>query len=227
MTASNQAWWILEPKQTGMMPEQPPGILTGQGTPNGDLEPFKSAQKGTLYMQTNATDDNSHVWQKVDEGDDDADWELMLLSDIGTIDNGDIAASAGIVGSKLATNARRNIITSRTEFNIDVGSGTTTDEIVFVPSVDITIVAARAVYTVATDTAGADGATVQIGTTVGGDDIVAAASLEVSKAAGAATDLTIAAGAVAADELVAVRHTGIAATEAGEYIVQIEYTVDD
>lgn len=204
MTASVQAWDLLKPKETSMMPEPPATILFGQGTPNGDLEPFKSAQKGTLYLQANATDDEPHIWQKVDEGEDDDDWVAMAIK-------------ASI----------RNFATTREVFNIDNGSGTTSDQIILVPSVAITIKAARAIYTTATDTAGAADATVSIGTTVGGVDIVAATALEVSKAIGAVTALTIADGAVAAGELVAVRHTGIAATEAGEYVVQIEYTVDD
>ena len=227
MTASTFAKKILDPKITSMMEEHPPVLLAGTGTPNGDLEPFKSAQKGSLYFQTDATDDTSHVWTKVDEGEDDADWELMLLSDLADIDNGDIAAGAGIVGSKLATNARRLFATTREVINIDNGSETTSDQIILVPSDGITIVAARVIYTEATDSAGAENATVSIGTTIGGVDIVAATALEAAQAIGDVTDLTIAAGAVAADELVAVRHTGIAATEAGQYVVQIEYTVDD
>ena len=204
MTASVQAWDLLKPKETSMMPEKPPTLLFGQGTPNGDLEPFKSAQKGTLYFQSNATDDSPHVYQKVDEGEDDNDWVVLAI--------------------KANT---RQFATTREIFNIDNGSGATEDQIILKPSVAITILAARVIYTTATDTAGAASASVQIGTTVGGVDIVAATALEVSKAIGAVTDLTIADGAVAAGELVAVRHTGIAATEAGEYIVQIEYTVDD
>jgi len=35
------------------------------------------------------------------------------------------------------------------------------------------------------------------------------------------TDLTIASGAVAADGIIAIRHTGIASTEAGKYKVLV------
>lgn len=204
MTASVFAKKILDPKQTAMMVEHPPCWLAGQGTPNGDLEPFKSAQKGSLYTQTNETDDKSHIWMKIDEGEDDNDWEKITIN-----------------------NTARQIAVTGEVFNIDNGAGTTVDQIILVPSVAITIVAARVIYTEATDTAGAADADVQIGTTIGGVDIVAATELEASKAIGDVTDLTIASGAVEANELVAVRHTGIAATEAGQYIVQIEYTVDD
>jgi hypothetical protein len=227
MTTSVQGFKILDPKQTGMMPEAPPCLLMGQGTPDGDLSPFKEAQKGTLYFQTDATDDESHIWQKVDEGNDDNDWVRLLVEGHALIDTSDIAANAGILGSQLADEARRLFATTREVFNIDNGSGSTEDQIILVPSVPITIVAARVVYIEATDTEGAADATVQIGTAIAGEQIVAAAALEVAKAIGDVTDLTIVDGAVAADELVAVRHTGIAATEAGQYVVQIEYTVDD
>jgi hypothetical protein len=204
MTASVKAWDLLKPKQTSMMPESPPTLLFGQGTPNGDLEPFKSAQKGTLYFQSNETDDKSHVYMKVDEAGDDDDWEKLTIN-----------------------NTARQFATTREIFNIDNGGGTTADQIILVPVVPITIVAARVVYTEATGASGAASATVQLGTTIGGVDIVAATALEVSKDIGAVTELTIANGAVAADELVAVRHTGVAATVAGEYFVQIEYKVND
>jgi hypothetical protein len=109
------------------------------------------------------------------------------------------------------------------DFNIDNGSGTTDDDIILVPNRAVTILSARIVYVEATDTAGVTTGTVSIGTTVGGVDIVAATAFEISKAVGSVTDLTIVDGAVAAGEMIAVRHTGIAATEAGAYFVQIEY----
>ena len=80
MTVSTFAKVILQPKQTSMMAEAPPCWIAGQGTPNGDLEPFKSAQKGSLYTQTDATDDASHIYIKIDEGGDDADWDLLALN---------------------------------------------------------------------------------------------------------------------------------------------------
>ena len=80
MAASVFAKKILDPKETAMMAERPPCWLAGQGTPNGDLEPFLSAQKGSLYSQTDATDDAGHLWVKIDEGGDDDDWDLLPLS---------------------------------------------------------------------------------------------------------------------------------------------------
>jgi len=111
------------------------------------------------------------------------------------------------------------------EFNIDNGSGTTDDDLILVPDKPIQIESAQVIYTEATDTAGAASATIQVGTTAGGVDIVAAAALEVSKAIGAVTELTVADGHVAADEFVFARHTGIAATEAGKYKLQLRYRI--
>jgi len=181
-------------KSGSLDPEVAPAILWGQGTPDGDRAPFNQVNKGSLYMQVNATDDGPHVWEKVDEGGDNADWKQTGLS----------------------------YATSK-DFNIDNGSGTTDDDIILVPDSAILIVDAKVVYVEATDTAGAASANVKLGTAVGGAQIVAAAALEVSKAVGSKTDLTIVSGAVAANGMVAVRHTGIAATEAGQYFVQIAY----
>lgn len=110
-------------------------------------------------------------------------------------------------------------------FDIDNGAGTTIDRVLLRPSSAITITAARVVYDDAT-TGTVASATVKIGTTVNGAEIVAATALENSKAVGTATALTLVSGAVAADTPVIVRHTGIAATAAGRYVVELEYTVD-
>ncbi len=110
-------------------------------------------------------------------------------------------------------------------FNIDNGSGTTDDDVIFVPKQDIRVVSARAVYQEATDTAGAADANFKLGTAVGGAQIVAATALEVSKAVGSYTDATIVDGYVSANTPICARHTGIAATEAGNYRIQIEFIV--
>jgi len=296
MTASTRAYF-LAPLVSGYhgsagmiqpgleIPEGAPSILWGQGTPNGDLAPFNQVNKGSLYLLVNATDDESCVYVKVDEGGDDDDWVLLFADGHALIANADIAddaaiafsklaeltdayilvgssedvatavavsgdislgndgavaiasgvivdadvnASAAIVGSKLATNARRLFLRSKT-FNIDNGAGTTDDDIMAVPTDGVTLVAARVVYVEATDAEGAAGANVKLGTTVGGAELVAATNLEVSKAVGTYTDLTFVtgAGAISANGMIAVRHTGIAAAEGGQYYVQLELTVDD
>lgn len=107
-------------------------------------------------------------------------------------------------------------------FNLDNGAGTTVDDVVLRPDVPITITAARIVYSDATSGTVAAG-NVKIGTTVGGGEIVAATAYENAKAIGTKTDLVIVAGAVPAGTPVIVRHTGVAATQAGLAYVEIEY----
>ena len=110
-------------------------------------------------------------------------------------------------------------------FNLDNGNGTTIDDVITKPSGAITITAARIVYVDATTGTVAAG-NAKIGTTLGGAEIVAATSYENSKAVGTSTAMTIVAGAVAANGAVFVRHTGVAATQAGQAFVEIEYTMD-
>lgn len=107
-------------------------------------------------------------------------------------------------------------------FDLDNGAGTTVDDVVLRPEVPITITAARIVYTDATSGTVA-AANAKIGTAVGGAQIVAATAYENAKAVGTKTDMVIVAGAVAAGTPVIVRHTGIAATAAGQAYVEIEY----
>lgn len=143
----------------------------------------------------------------------------------GVIVNADVKSDAAIVGSKLAAKARKHFLKSRL-FNVDNGNGTTLDDVIFRPSVAITILAARVVPT--TENFGTvNAATVKIGTAVNGEQIVAAVGLTNDLAIGAAQALTLVSGAVAANTPICVRHTGIGATVAGEYYVEIEFTVDD
>ena len=110
-------------------------------------------------------------------------------------------------------------------FNLDNGAGTTIDDVLMVPTAAITITAARIVYVDATSGVVAAG-NAKIGTTVGGAEIVAATAYGDTKAVGATTAMVIVSGAVAAGTPVIVRHTGVAATAAGQAVVEIEYTVD-
>lgn len=84
MAVNSNAFFVVNPdprtKQAALVPEHAPTFLWGQGTPDGDREPFLSAQKGSTYVQTDATDDTGHVWQKVDEGNDNDDWVLLGAS---------------------------------------------------------------------------------------------------------------------------------------------------
>lgn len=110
-------------------------------------------------------------------------------------------------------------------FNADNGNGTTLDDTILRPAQAITLVAARVVYT--TETSGTiAAATVQLGVAVGGATIAAATALENSKAVGTKTDLTLLIKSIAAGTPIIVRHTGVAATAAGEYYVELDYLVD-
>jgi len=108
-------------------------------------------------------------------------------------------------------------------FNIDNGSGTTDDDVILSDlDVDAYVVHVRAVYVEATDTAGAASANFKLGIAAAGATIVAATALEVSKAVGSATVATVlSANRVAAGGALFARHTGIAATEAGQYYLQV------
>jgi len=199
MATNTQAFFTVNPDpanaQNAMVPERAPTFLWGQGTPDGDREPFLSAQKGTLYSQTDATDDQCHLWQKVDEGNDDADWEI------------------------LATGLKR---ARSVWFNLDNGAGTTVDDVLMKPARAALIVAARILYVDAT-TGTVAGGNAKIGTTLGGAEVVAATAYEDSKAVGTSTAMTIVSGVVAAAGSVFVRHTGVATTQAGQSVVEIEY----
>lgn len=58
-----------------IVPESPlPVLIVGTGAPDGDASPFLEANKGSVYLQMDATDDAAHMFVKFDEGGDDADW---------------------------------------------------------------------------------------------------------------------------------------------------------
>jgi len=124
-------------------------------------------------------------------------------------------------------NAKFKIARSQ-NFDIDNGAGTTKDDCILRHSKPVKLLSARIVYTGATTGTVAAG-TASIGTTVGGAEIVAATAYENSKAVGVKTAMTLitAAADVAADTPVLVRHTGVAATVAGEAYIELEYAVKD
>lgn len=125
------------------------------------------------------------------------------------------------------SNGARVVLTARSPVqNIDNGSATTVDHTILRHPKAIEIVAARIVYD--TETTGTvASATAQLGTTVGGTEVVAATNYENTKAVGTTTAMTLADGTVAAGTPVIFRHTGIAATAAGEAHIEIDYYVDD
>lgn len=118
-------------------------------------------------------------------------------------------------------NQRSFVVTGRTTFNIDNGGGATADDASIGPfPFACHVIGVRAVYTQATDTAGVANANFKLGVSAGDDSIVAATALEVSKAVGAYTQAAIASAYVPANTTIWTRHTGVAATETGEYFIQ-------
>lgn len=111
-------------------------------------------------------------------------------------------------------------------FNIDNGAGTTIDDVILYCAQPISVKAARIIYVDATTGTVAAG-NAAIGTTLGGAELVAATAYENSKAVGVVTAMTLTAAAarVAAGTSIFVRHTGIAATAAGQAVVEIEFVV--
>jgi hypothetical protein len=54
-------------------------ILWGAGVPDGDSSPQDDAVKGSLYLQTDATDDQPSLWVKVDDASADDDWVAVFV----------------------------------------------------------------------------------------------------------------------------------------------------
>ena len=118
---------------------------------------------------------------------------------------------------------RRQIARSRL-FNIDNGAGATVDDVVLCHSQRVRLLAARIVYT--TENAGTvAGATIRIGTVVAGTQIAGSTAYTNAATVGGATPVALAQTDIPANTPVIVRHTGIAATAAGEAYVEIEYEV--
>lgn len=55
---------ILNEYGSQIAPEGSPSVIWGQGTP-GTIDPFTTVNKGSLYMEVNAPDNDPNVWQKV------------------------------------------------------------------------------------------------------------------------------------------------------------------
>lgn len=88
MATATNAFFLDNPKDSlqdggisigAMHPETQPCFIWGQGTPAGTLAPWITVNKGSLYFEVNGTDDESHVYMKVDEGNDAQDWGKLLI----------------------------------------------------------------------------------------------------------------------------------------------------
>lgn len=110
-------------------------------------------------------------------------------------------------------------------FNLDNGAGTTVDDVIARPAHDFKLLAARIVYVDAT-TGTVAGGNAKIGSTVGGAEYVAATAYGDTKAVGTTTAMTLTAAAATrqpAGTPICVRHTGVAATQAGQAVVEVDY----
>lgn len=141
--------------------------------------------------------------------------------------NGALYRNIGTQASPIWAGVERQTALSK-EFNIDNGAATTDDDLfVHVPEGGRPI-SARLVFTEASDSS-MSGATIQLGTTQGAQNIVAAVAISESKAVGAVQELTLASGVddLGDDGNIWARHTGIAATQVGKYKVAVDYVRND
>ena len=190
MTASTKAWYLYPPSTrlggtgeipppssiAGMFPENAPAWLWGQGSPAA-IAPFTVVNKGSIYSEVNATDDNPNLWMKVDEGGDTADWVLM--------------GNTGIVSVQ--------------SLLIDI-SAAASEQVIFHAVTASEILEAGIIYEEASETSGAADGDITIGTTTGGDELVEATPYVAAQATGTYQALTLVTGALAAGTSVFVSH---------------------
>lgn len=109
-------------------------------------------------------------------------------------------------------------------FDLDNGAGATIDALLIRHPRPIVLTACRIVYQGATTGTVAAG-NAKIGVAVGGATVVAATAYENTTAVGATTAMTLLVGKIDAGTPLLVRHTGVAATQAGEAVVECDYVV--
>ena len=206
MTASTKAYFLyppapglgaghINPPGGGLHPENSPAWLWGQGTPAA-IAPFTTVNKGSLYSEVNATDDDPHIWMKVDEGGDAADWVSI--------------GKTGVV-----------IVTSEL-FDI---SAAASEQVVFSAVTASEILEAGLIWNEATAASGAAEGDITIGTATGGGQIVAADGYDVSQASGAYQALTLVTGVLAAGAEVFASHDQAAGAD-GTYFLQLKIRVE-
>ena len=116
---------------------------------------------------------------------------------------------------------RSNTVKSQI-FNMDNGAGTTIDETIMCRTKQVKLLSARFVED--TETAGTvNAATIQLGTTVGGVDVIAATGYTNAAVVGAVQTLTLKKTIIQPNTPLIVRHTGIASVVAGQGHLEVEY----
>lgn len=206
MTASTNAWYVFPSTGLGgtgvvsgpsgaVQPEDAPAWLWGQGTPAA-IVPFTTVQKGSLYSEVNASDDDTNLWQKVDEGGDAADW--VRLGNTGVVD----------VKTEL--------------FDISANDFET---VVFHAVTACEILEIGLLWNEASGASGLEGGDLTIGTASGGAQIMAAYTYLPSMASGTLTAMAIVSGALAAGTSVFAHHD-IASGAAGTFFLQMKIRVE-
>lgn len=114
------------------------------------------------------------------------------------------------------------------EFNIDAGAGTDTDDLMVHVRQGARPVAARLVFTEASDSS-MSGCNVKLGTTQGAQNIVAQTNITEAKAVGSVQALTLASGVddLGDDGNIWARVRSIAATQVGKFKVAVDYVPND
>jgi hypothetical protein len=128
------------------------------------------------------------------------------------------------VGATVWVPINQTLTAKTVQFNLDNGAGTTIDAELMRNPRPVVITGCRIVYDDATTGTVAAGSA-QVGTTVGGTDVVAATNYENAKAVGTTTAMVLVAGKIGAGVPVLVRHTGVATTQAGMSYVECDYLV--
>lgn len=207
MAASTKAYFLyppspgigaghVNPPSGGLHPENSPAWLWGQGTPAA-IAPFTTVNKGSIYSEVNASDDDPNLWFKVDEGGDTADWVLQGNTGVVTIRS--------------------------TLFDIDAADS---EQVVFHAVTACQILEAGLMWEEATGTSGAVLGDITVGTTTGGAELVAATSYPLSTASGAYTALTLVTGVLAAGDSVFASHDDAGTGFAGTYRLLLKIRVE-
>jgi len=175
--------------------EDSPAWLWGQGTPAA-IAPFTTVNKGSIYSQVDASDDNPALWLKVDEGLDAADW-----------------VSIGNTGVTMVKSVK---------FDISAGDS---ESVIFHAVTACEILEIGIVYTEDTAASGLEGGDLTVGTASGGAEIVAAYTYTASQTAGTYIALTLVSGVLAAGTSVFAHHD-IASGAAGEFYLLMKIRVE-
>lgn len=130
----------------------------------------------------------------------------------------------GTTQAWVLVNPRGTQTTRTVWFNIDNGASITIDDVILNIGRPVRVTSCRIIYVDATTGTVAQ-ASASVGTTVGGTDVVAATGYENTKAVGTTTAMTVLASGIAANGSLFVRHHGIAATQAGQTVVECEYSL--